>query len=244
MEGIYRLADKNINIISVYPDVHDMCKEYAVDSEPDFTVETTMDDIYREIKKEELSDLRNGLKRKHKEQICEELAVYRKISEKILEYDTFLFHGSVIAVDNEAYIFTAKSGTGKSTHARLWREMLGDKAVMVNDDKPLIRIADDRAYAYGTPYDGKHHLSNNISVPIKAVCILYQDKNNHIEEISMPEAYPMFIQQAYRPDDPEKMKKTMELIGKFLDRIKVYRLGCNMDIEAAEIAYEAMKGVD
>ena len=91
MKGIYRLADKNIRIISVYPDVHDMCKEYAVDSDSDFTVETNMEDIYREIKKAELLDLRNGIKRKHREQICEELAVYRKISETILDYDTFLF---------------------------------------------------------------------------------------------------------------------------------------------------------
>lgn len=74
--------------------------------------------------------------------MLEETAVYRKIADKMVDYDTFVFHGSVIAVEGQAYLFTAKSGTGKSTHTRLWREMLGDKAVMVNDDKPMLRVTE------------------------------------------------------------------------------------------------------
>ena len=80
----------------------------------------------------------------------ETLAVCRKIAERMPEYDTFLFHGSCIAVDGVGYLFTAKSGTGKSTHTRLWRELLDNRATMVNDDKPLIRIADDGLVIYGT----------------------------------------------------------------------------------------------
>ena len=102
----------------------------------------------------------------------ETLAVCRKIAERMPEHNTFLFYGSCIAVDGAGYVFTAKSGTGKSTHTRLWRELLDNRATMVNDDKPLIRIADDDAIIYGTPWDGKHPLSHNIAVPLKAICIL------------------------------------------------------------------------
>ena len=201
------------------------------------------EDINNEIDWVRIAEISEGVKpRTHKKEYLDSLAVYRKISDKMIDYDTFLFHGSAVCVDNEAYIFTAKSGTGKSTHARLWRELLGDRVVMVNDDKPLIRIMDDQALVYGTPYDGKHHLSSNISVHVKAVCILEQATDNHIKEISMYEAYPMFIQQTYKPSKPDRMKKAMELIGQFLDRIKVYKLECNMNIEAAEMSYKAMKG--
>ena len=99
----------------------------------------------------------------------------------MISYDTILFHGSVIAVDGIGYLFTAKSGTGKSTHTRLWREYFGDRAAMVNDDKPLLKITDSSVIAYGTPYNGKHRLGTNISVPLKAICILTRAADNHIE---------------------------------------------------------------
>ena len=243
MEGIYRLADRNIKIVSVYPDIHDLCRDYLCDGEIDFEVSISEKDIDEEIERAIKTDEIEGLPpRRHKREYCEELAAYRMIAEKMPDYDTFLFHGSVICVDNEAYIFTAKSGTGKSTHAGLWRQLLGDRAIMVNDDKPFIRIADDEVIVYGTPYDGKHHLSNNIAVPVKAVSIVNRSLENHIEKADYKDAYPMFIQQTYRPSDPVRMAKTMDLVSKFINKVAVYHLYCNMDIEAAEIAYQTMKG--
>ncbi len=154
-------------------------------------------------------------------------------------YDTILFHGSVIAVDGYAYMFTATSGTGKSTHAALWRKLLGERAVMVNDDKPLLHIGETTT-AYGTPYDGKHRLSNDISVPLKAVCILERSSENHIETISKSDAYPMLLQQVYRPNDVFALRKTLTLLDKMACNVKFFRLGCNMDISAAELSYGFM----
>ena len=80
-------------------------------------------------------------------------------------------------MDGEAYIFTAVSGTGKSTHAMLWREVFGERVRMINDDKPLIRITPEgKAVVYGTPWDGKHHLSKNSAFPLKAICWLTRAK--------------------------------------------------------------------
>ena len=155
--------------------------------------------------------------------------------------DTFLFHGSAVAVDGAAYLFTARSGTGKSTHTRLWREMLGDRAVMVNDDKPLIRLTEDGAVVYGTPWNGKHRLGTNISVPLKAVCILERAKQNTIRAITREEAFPMLIQQSYRPLDPAALAKTLSLVDRLSRTVSLYRLGCNMDPEAAELSYNIMK---
>ena len=154
-------------------------------------------------------------------------------------YDTILFHGSVVAVDGAAYLFTAASGTGKSTHVALWRKLFGERAVMVNDDKPLLHIG-DVVTAYGTPYDGKHKLSNRIAVPLKAICILTRAETNSIVPVTKSEAYPMLLQQVYRPNDVFALQKTLGLIDKMAEKVGLYRLGCNMDIEAAKVAYDGM----
>ena len=113
---------------------------------------------------------------------------------------------------------------------------------MVNDDKPIIGISENGATIYGTPCDGKERLSNNIAVPLKAICILERSEQNQILEISASEAYPIIIQQTYHPSNPEMLNKTLELLDRMSVLVKFYRLSCNMEREAAEISYNAMKG--
>ena len=239
----YKIADRVLDVNTLYERVHTLCHGYETDDPADFSVTITQEDIAGEKEKSDAEYAYEGLPLPHfSDDLLEETAVYRKIAEKMLDYDTFVFHGSCIAVDGAAYLFTAKSGTGKSTHTRLWREMLGDKAVMVNDDKPLIRVSGDGVTVYGTPWNGKHHLGENISVPLKAICILTRSAENHIEPITKSQAYAMLLQQVYRPQNGEEMAKTLKLIDKLAEQVKLYRLGCNMDISAAETAYNAMKG--
>lgn len=243
MTDLYRLAEKNIRITSVYPAVHDMCRDYRADGAADFEVVTTGADIAFEREKSAREERAEGLPiRQYEEPYLETLAVYRQIAEKMPDYDTVLFHGSCIAVDGAAYLFAAKSGTGKSTHTRLWREYLGERAFMVNDDKPLIRVQDGRALVFGTPWDGKHHLSRNTAVPLRALCILQRAARNSIEPVSAAQSLPMLLQQVYRPADGEALKKTLALVESLATSVSLWRLGCNMEVEAAQIAYNAMKG--
>ena len=241
MQNKYKIADKVVEVTSIYDEVHAYCSDYQTDDQADYSVTTTQADIDYEREKSAREDEIEGIPIRHFSDIyLEELAVYRKIAEKMLDFDTVLFHGSVVAVDGVGYLFTAKSGTGKSTHTRLWREYFGDRAVMVNDDKPLLHIA-DTVTAYGTPYNGKHRLGTNISVPLKAICILTRSADNHIEAITREQAYTMLLQQVYRPADMLKMAKTLDLVDRLADSVKLYRLGCNMDISAARVAYEGMQ---
>lgn len=227
----YEFAGKIVEVNSLNEAVHDFCAAYISEAPADFSVTTTQDDIEYERSRSEHPGFSDGY--------LEELAVYRKISEVMPTYDTILFHGSVIAVDGVAYLFTAASGTGKSTHVALWRKLFGDRAVMVNDDKPLLHIG-DVVTAYGTPYDGKHKLSNRISVPLKAICILERASENSIVPVSKSDAYAMLIQQAYRPNDVFALQKTLTLVDKMADKVGLFRLGCNMNIEAAKVAYDGM----
>lgn len=238
----YKIAGKVVEIHSLYDEVHTYCADYRTDETADYVVAATQADIDEEREKSAREDEIKGIPVRHfSDSYLEELAVYRKIAEQMTAFDTILFHGSVIAVDGIGYLFTAKSGTGKSTHTRLWREYFGDRAVMVNDDKPLIHVGANDITVYGTPYNGKHRLGNNISVPLKAICILTRAEENHIEPVTREQAYPLLLQQVYRPADSLKMMKTLTLIDTLADRVKLYRLGCNMDISAAKIAFEGMQ---
>lgn len=243
MKGLYRLANRNIAITSLYPAVHDLCKDYRIEGATDFSVEISLADIDHERVQSAREAAREGRSpRPVSNGYLETLAVYRKIAEQMPAYDTVLFHGSCIAVDGVAYLFAAPSGTGKSTHARLWRALLGDRARMVNDDKPLLQLGADGVTVFGTPWNGKHRLGENISAPLKAICLLERSPQNRIRSATRAEVLPLLLQQTYRPVDPEALSRTLFLVDELSRRVKLFRLGCNMDPEAAQVAYDAMKG--
>jgi len=243
---IYEIAGRCIKIESIYEEVHKLCVDYRLcdrEAEADFTVTSTQADIDYERERSAREDEKEGIAIRHyADSYLETLAVYRKIAEQLLTYDTLLFHGSVIAVDGRGYLFTAKSGTGKSTHTRLWREYFGERAVMVNDDKPLLQITESGVMVYGTPWDGKHRLSSNVVVPLQAICILNRGEENRVEEITAREAYALCLQQTHRPTSAEGMMRTLPLLDRLLKGTRIFRLYCNMEWSAAEVAYRGMNG--
>ena len=236
IENVYRIADKNIRIRSLLNNVHTLCKDYLVSSpeseNTDFDVITSQDDIEYERSKNTGGDYSDGY--------LETLAVYRKIADQMIVYNTFLIHGSCIAIDGQGILFTAKSGVGKSTHAKNWCDLFSGRVLMVNDDKPLIHVGDKQVTIYGTPYNGKHKRGSDISVPLKAICVLERGEQNSIKSISYREAFPMLIQQTYRPDNKELYAITINLIEKMSKQLNYYNLHCNMDIESARVAYEGI----
>lgn len=244
MTETYRIADIAVRIDSLHERVHRLCSAYRAETEtPVIFVRMTQADLDFERAQTKRSD--TALARSvqtHSDSYLEELAVYRKIAEIMPSFDVVLMHGSCVATDGEGYLFAAKSGTGKSTHARLWRELLGDRATMINDDKPLVRVTKDETRIFGTPWDGKHHLSTNTSVPLKAICFLERGEKNAIRRITAAEAYPVLLQQIYRPNDGAAMKKTLALADRLIASVDLWRLTCNTDPEAARVAYNAMKG--
>lgn len=240
-QGVYKIAEHNVKINSIYSMIHKMCVNYEVSEPQELCVSIRQEDITFERKKAEAENRNKKISvMNFSEEYLETLAVYRKIAELLIEHDILLFHGSAIAVDGNGYLFSAKSGTGKSTHTRLWRELLGERAVMVNDDKPLLHITKCGVTVHGTPWDGKHHLSSNISVPLKGICILNRDTTNHIERIDKSVAYPMLLQQTYHSGNPEKMTKTLELLDLLAAKTELYKLGCNMEPEAARVSYNGV----
>ena len=243
VEFTIRIAGRVVAVSALFESTRKFCAGYICDEKPDFAVTITEQDIAFEREKAAKEDAIEGVPiRNLGDAQLEETAVQRKITEELFAFDTLLFHGSVIAVDGEAYLFTAKSGTGKSTHTRLWRELLGDRAVMVNDDKPFLQLTEDGVNVYGSPWNGKHKLGSNICVPLKAICILERGEQNEIKEIPASEAVYMMLQQTNRPMRAKWMPKYMELLDKLSEKLTFYRLLCTIDPQAAALAYEAMSG--
>ena len=205
------LAQKRIHITALFETTRKYCGAYLCDGEADFSVVIDQEDIAFERRKSAAEDELEGKPvTQFSDRYLETLAVYRKIAEKMAEFNTLLFHGSVIAVDDEAFLFTATSGTGKSTHTRLWREAFGDRAYMVNDDKPMLILKDGMVWVCGTPWDGKHRLSTNTVVPLSGICILERGEENSVTPICAQEALPMILQQSYRP---KNLMKLLEMVG-------------------------------
>ena len=180
--------------------------------------------------------------RKFTDSFLERATIQRKIARELLNRDTILLHGSTVGVDGAAYMFTGPCGTGKSTHTRLWREVFGSRATMINDDKPFLEIKPEGVTAWGSPWMGKHRLGANIGVPLKAICILERGEENRISPISAKEALPMLMQQSQRPQKAQNYPKYLELIDKLAGKVAFYRMACNMDSQAAEMAYQTMSG--
>ena len=236
------IAGWKVEIHTLFESSRTFCRDYLCSGEADFTVEISDSDIAYERKKSEQEDLLEGIPVRHfSDSYLETLAIYRKICTELLKKDTLLFHGSVIAVDGAGYLFTAKSGTGKSTHTALWRQEFGDRAEMINDDKPLLKITQNEILACGTPWNGKHRLGCNKMVPLKAICILERSENNHIEQIAPQEALAMLTQQSFRTGKPMDMLHVFDKLEHIMNKTKIYRLGCNMDPEAAHVAYDGMQ---
>lgn len=239
--GNYLFADIPVCIASHYEEVQQMCADYRTDREPQVFVATSRAEIAEEETMVDEQRQMEGLPPYHFEpSYLETLTVYRKIALAFMQRGVLLMHGSVVAVDGEAYMFTALSGTGKSTHVRLWRQLFGQRAVMVNDDKPLVRIGEGQPIVYGTPWDGKHHLSNNIAVPLKAIVELKRGEQNEIHPLTVQDAFPTLLQQSFRTEDPLVTMRTMQLVGQLAPRVALYELHCNMNPEAAVVAYRGM----
>ena len=241
IEFTMELASHAVAVRAFFESSRAYCRDHLTRRAPEATVEISREDLIRERELYARNEGSEGLSAGALPDAQLEItAIQRKVARILFDWDILLFHGSVVAVDGVAYLFTAKSGTGKSTHTRLWRELLGQRAVMVNDDKPFLQITKDGALVSGSPWNGKHRLSANISVPLQAICLLERGERNEIERIRPREALPALLQQSSRPEDGRRLPAYMELLDRLSGLVPFYRLRCNMEPEAATVSYEAM----
>jgi len=221
----YKIADYIFDIVTLYPFTREMCGDYAYtgDAPTDCRVVTTQQQI-------------DAMKLDYEDKFNEFMLVHSIVSDYLVQKNCIVFHGSCVEHKGIGYIFTAVSGTGKSTHAELWHREL--QADWINDDKPILHIAEDGVLtAYGSPWNGKHRRGKNASVVVKNMVILERGEKNYIEEISFAEAFPRLFSQTHKPEG--ERGAIFALMGKI--KVRCFRLTCNMQPEAAWVAFEGMQ---
>ena len=232
-----RIAGLNIRLEHKYDMIKKMCSDYIISDEQPVDIYSTATDSDLLREKDALSDF-------PPEQL-EPLSLYRKIAEKMPEFNGLLMHGAVIEYKGQAIAFLAHSGVGKSTHISLWHKLLGEECKIINGDKPILRKNGEGFTAYGTPWCGKERWGRNASAPLVAICFIERNAENSIEPMDKAEALTPFLSQIYIPTEKiENRLLGFDLLDSLINNTPIYKLRCNKNPDAAEVAFKGIFGED
>ncbi len=232
--AIYEFAGMRVKINNKYKSFERLAAEYLADGE-NFDFEVTVSD--EDIKKER-SVAEPEVAENFSDGYIEEICIYRKIVEKAHEFNVFMLHGAVFSVSNRCLCLLALSGTGKTTHMRMWRQFLGDKLTVVNGDKPLIKIDGGKPIAYGTPYNGKENYGTKTKAVLTDLCFIERAENNSVERLEKSQALDRVMNQVYLPEDALGTLDVLDMVDKLLGFCNLWLIKCNPTVNAAEVAYK------
>lgn len=245
VEFAVRLAGLDVAVAALHEETRAFCREYLTSTtDANHAVRLSQEHVDHERAVSACDDRAAGRAvRTFPDSYLETLALLRMVAEWLPLHDRLLFHGAVVEFAGHAYLFTAPSGTGKSTHARLWRAHLGNAVRIINGDKPFIAVpAGGVPVAYGTPWAGKEGWQCNTSAPLAAICFLERG-SNAIQEVAPLEVLESALQQVYRPACASAAGRTLELLDRLLASVPLYRLACDVSEEAVRCSFEALTGL-
>lgn len=234
-----KIADMNIGVSCAYALTEGICQEYLSSGDPLFRVQAEVTD------KEKLKNFFLGFSEAFSEAYIENMAIYEKICAAVLDYDAAVFHAALIAFDGQGVAFAAPSGTGKTTHIKLWQRLYGDRVEIINGDKPLFTLRSGRFFASGMPWCGKENWGCNKTVPLKAICFIDRAEQNSISRLDdNREIMSRLFLQLVMPEEHRLMVKYLDFANKLINTVPFYLLRCNMDLSAAQTAHDGIFGME
>lgn len=231
--NLHRIADITADIGYKYGTMKRHAEAYRVNENirPDMTI--YLSDAFVEQKQKENPHLSLDE--------CEYIFTGNVFYTGLIHFGGFMLHSSAVLTDGRAYLFSAPSGTGKSTHTALWQKVYGtDRVKILNDDKPAVRLLPDGIYACGTPWSGNSDLNINIKAPIGGICFLERGEKNKIRRVNGGSVISRMLNETVRPYDADDMDLLLGYIDRVLNEVPMYIMSCNMSEEAAETAYTEM----
>lgn len=234
--AIYDIAGLKVNIINPTGRTEKQARAYLADNQSDaghidITIDINDESVQKAMKAHPELD----------ENDWEYMLTGSDFYTNLIKFNGILLHSSCIVVDGLAYAFSADSGVGKSTHTQLWLKYFGERAHMLNDDKPAIRIIDGEVYACGTPFSGKYDYSTPECVKLAGICFLERSDDNWIKKADTGKAVFNIFAQTVRKLDAEKMDNLFDVIEQIFGKVPLYELGCNISNDAVLTAYNGMK---
>ena len=157
----------------------------------------------------------------------------------LLKNKMAILHSSSIIIENNAIAFSAKSGTGKSTHTKMWKDNF-DNCIILNDDTPVVRFINDIPYLFGSPFAGSSGINENKSAPLKAIVFLQQANENKIEKLSGIKAVSYFLDEIKKPIVPDYLDLCLEFTERLLETVPVYLLSCTPEFEAVKLVKDTL----
>ena len=234
-----KIAGAVAEIQSLFDSTPQYFRAYLTGETPDFSFAVTPDHLRFEQEELDREAEEEGFRfRTFTDPFLERAAIQRAFAEFLFDRRILLLHGSAVALDGKGYLFMARSGTGKSTHTRLWREAFGSRAVMINDDKPFVGLDEQGVKIFGSPWSGKHGLDSNIAAPLAGICLLERGGEDRIQRILPRDALAMLRKQAYCP--AEKQEQFLKLTAKLAEKTPLWRMECTKKQTAALVAQGAM----
>ncbi|MBQ7744826.1 MAG: hypothetical protein IJT85_04580 [Ruminococcus sp.] len=226
----YKIADLIVEYTAKYDDLKRLSEQfvYSGERETDITLSVTDKQLDNMLSRSVEGTTIGGI---------ENLAMSSEFNRAAIKYGVMLVHSSALIYNNEAYLFSADSGVGKSTHTKLWLKAFGDKVHIMNDDKPVVRLYDDHAVAFGTPFDGGSGIALNESYPLKAIIFVERGEENSVRIPENKEIIQKLYFQTARMVNRKTAEKMLVNMERLLHLTKFYVLTCNMDISAAYTAY-------
>lgn len=231
---IYDIAGFRVQLNNKYPFTEKFCQKYLAEDQitpPDISATVTEEEFARE--KELSPNFSDG----YIENIC----LYRSLCLQIPKYSRMLLHASVLEYDGTGYAFLGRSGTGKSTHTRLWLKYIQNTRVL-NGDKPILQEQEDHFIAYGTPWQGKEGWGCKGQAPLKGLCFLEQAKENTIRKLSPAETASRLFLQILMPQEEETTVATLDLADHLIQKTPAYLLKCDISETAVKTSFEYMTG--
>lgn len=160
----------------------------------------------------------------------------------ILRHEGIVIHSSSIEWNGKGIIFSAPSGTGKSTHVKLWQQYKGESITVLNDDTPAVRFINGKPYIFGTPWSGTSNIHCNQKAPLNAIVVLEQAPENSIQQLTIAEAIQRLMPRVFLPYyDSTMMSIGFNIFEKIISSTPVYLLKCRPDKEAVELVYQWVK---
>ncbi len=226
------IADILVGIDNKYNFIEKLSRDFLVDKTPLFTVSASED----EIMKEAVGEYAN-----FSPEHLEPAVIHRKIAERLADYGIAVIHGVALKEGDNGYLFTARSGVGKSTHAALWKKAYSD-IEYINGDKPFLKVRDDGIFLYGSPWQGKENFGANISAPLKAISFIRRAKENKTYKVDKDKALIELISQIYLPKEAKARAAVMCIAGRVITDTPLYVIECNTDISAAKVSHGVIVG--
>ena len=233
--ALYRIADVVVKVSPSYEETAHWYEPYLTEEvvTPDYELTVSQEDIDYFVE--------NGLN--ITPAIAENMLLSSKFNRRLLKYFGAFIHSSALLFDGRVYLFSADSGVGKSTLTSRICRLYPDRASVINDDKPSIRMIDNKCIVYGTPFAGGTDKQINTSAELGAVVFIERGDENEISRIPSSMAIKLLLAQMHKPKTPAGNDRLLGILSQIIENYPFYLLKCTDSDEAVCVALEATKQV-